>query len=43
MLNVMFDSFDDDNGIVHDEADSENQAKERQCVDRKASVSKLPL
>ena len=36
MLDVMFDGFDDNDGIVDDQADGENQSEERKSVDGEA-------
>lgn len=36
MLDVVFDGFDDDDGVVNDEADGEHEAEQRQRIDREA-------
>ena len=40
MFDVMLDCLDDDNGVIHDEADRENQTKQRERVDRKTKHRK---
>src|SRR5437762_3034416 len=40
MLNVMLHGLNDHNGIVHHEADSQDESKQRECVDRKTQYWK---
>ena len=40
MLDVVLDRLHDDDGIVHDEADRENEAEEGERVDREAEHRK---
>ena len=36
LLDMMLDRFDDHDGVVHDQADSEHESEERERVDRKS-------
>ena len=36
LFDVVLDGFDDDDGVVHDEADGEHEAKERKRIDGEA-------